>query len=319
MANSNRGSEVGKLFESWMDTANKFWQDVENSRSDDLKWGGVNLDFGFKDGKADEDKYRKYRSWETSVKNFTTLMKILSVPENQQAMAESSTTFAEALGEAFGDSVENLLEFQGNIIQSFARASAHTQSYNFDDLDQSAFQSFRDLYINEWQKYLRIPKIGLPREVHEQFADLVDKSNIFHTYMAELFYLFSLPFEKSNYAIQQKINAMLEQGEMENDPTKLYNEWIKILEGNFMQLMKSQEYNNLLNGLIRSLVEYKAVKNDVMSIFLKEMQVPTNKEMDEVYKELYLTKKKVKELTRRLEKLEGKFASQPMVPRQKAK
>lgn len=311
MEYTNRESEVGRLFESWMDTANKFWKDVEKSRGENLKWGDINLDFGLNDNQADEDKYLKFRSWETSVKNFTTFMKILSVPENQQAMAESSTSFAEALGEAVTDSIENLLEFQGNLIQSFARASAHTQSYSFDDLDHSAFQSFRDLYTSEWQKYLHIPKIGLPRETHEQFAELVDKANIFHTYMAELFYLFSLPFEKSNYSIQQKINGMLERGEMDNDPTKLYNEWIKILEGNFMQLMKSQEYNSLLNSLIRSLVEYKAVKNEVTNLFLKEMQVPTNKEMDEVYRELYLTKKKVKDLSRRLEKLEEKLASAP--------
>ncbi|MDJ0622809.1 MAG: poly(R)-hydroxyalkanoic acid synthase subunit PhaE [Desulfocapsaceae bacterium] len=309
MTDANRGSEVAKLFESWMDTANKFWRDVENSREETLKWGDVNLDFGLKDGETDDDKYRTYRSWETSVKNFTTFLKILSAPENQQAMAESSTSFTEALNQAAGDSFENLLEFQGNLIQSFARASEYTNSYNFDNLDHSAFQSFRDLYTSEWQKYLHIPKIGLPREFHEQVSDLVDKSNIFYTYIAELFYLFSLPFEKSNYSIQQKINAMLEQGEVENDPTKLYNEWIKILEGNFMQLMKSQEYTNLLNGLIRSLADYKAVKNDVTNIFLEEYQIPTNKEMDEVYRELYVTKKKVKELTRRLEKLEEKLGS----------
>lgn len=309
MVDSNRGSEVAKLFESWMDTANKFWRDVESSREETHKWGDVNLDFGFNENQTDDDKYHTYRSWETSVKNFTSFLKILSAPENQKAMAESSTSFAEALGQATGDSFENLLEFQGNLIQSFARASAHTQSYNFDNLDHSAFQSFRDLYTSEWQKYLHIPKIGLSREQHEQLADLVDKSNIFYTYIAELFYLFSLPFEKSNHSIQRKINGMLEEGEVENDPSKLYNEWIKILEGNFMQLMKSQEYTNLLNGLIRSLVEYKAVKNDVMDIFLKKLQIPTSKEMDEVYKELYVTKKKVKELTRRLEKLEGKLGS----------
>ncbi len=309
MADSNRGSELAKLLESWMETANTFWKDVDNSREETLKWGDVNLDFGFRNSQTDDDRYRTYRSWETSVKNFTSFLKILSAPENQQAMAESSTSFAEALSQAAGDSFENLLEFQGNLIESFAKASKHTQSYNFDNLDHSAFQSFRDLYASEWQKYLHVPKIGLSREQHQQMADLVDKSNIFYTYIAELFYLFALPFEKSNHSIQQKVNAMLEQGKVENDPAKLYSEWIKILEGNFMQLMKSPEYTNLLNALIRSLTEYKAVKNDVNNIFLKELQVPTNKEMDEVYKELYLTRKKVKELTRRLEKLEEKFGS----------
>jgi polyhydroxyalkanoate synthase subunit PhaE len=306
MAETNYGSEITRLFESWMDTANKFWKDVESSRDETLKWGEVDLNFGFKEEPREEDKHRAYRSWETSVKNFTAFVKILSAPENQQAMAESSTAFTEACGEAAKESFENLLEFQTNLIQSFARASEHTQAYNPDDFDHSAFKSFRELYKNEWQKYLHIPKIGLPRELHEQLTDLIDKSNIFYSYLGELLALFGRPFEKSNQAMQQKINAMLEDGEVENDPTKIYNEWIKVLEGNFMQLLQSQEYTGLLNEIIRSLTAYKAVKNDVTNVFLKEFQIPTNNDMDEVYKDLYLTKKKLKELTSRLEKLEKK-------------
>jgi hypothetical protein len=305
MAGIDHGSEITKLFESWMDTANKFWKDVESSRGETPTWGGVDLNFGSKEEAKGEDKHRTYRSWETSVKNFAAFLKIMSAPENQQAMAENSTAFAEAYGEAAKESFENLLEFQTNLIQSFARASEHTQSYNPDDFDHSAFKSFRELYKNEWQKYLHIPKIGLPRELHEQLADFVDKSNIFYSYVGELLYLFGRPFEKSNQAMQEKMNAMLEQGEVENDSTKIYNEWIKVLEGNFMQLLQSQEYTELLNEIIRSLTAYKTVKNDVTNVFLKEFQVPTNSDMDEVYKELYLTKKKLKELTIRLEKLEN--------------
>jgi hypothetical protein len=254
----------------------------------------------------DDDKHRAYRTWETSAKNFTAFLKIMSAPENQQAMAESSATFAEAFNHATRESFENLLEFQGKLIDSFARASEHTQSLNPVDFDHSAFQSFRELYKTEWQKYLHVPKIGLPRELHEQLSDFVDKSNIFYSYIGELLCLFARPFEQSNQALQRKIQAMLEGGEIENDPTKLYNEWIRILEGNFMQLLQSTEYTNLLNEIIRSLTAYKKVKNDITSVFLKELQVPTNKDMDGVYKDLYLMKKKVRELSSRLEKLEKK-------------
>lgn len=306
MAETDHGNEITKLFESWMDTANKFWKDVENSRGETLKWGGVDLNFESAEKSEDDEKHKTYRTWQTTVKNFAAFLKILSAPENQQSIAESSTAFAKAYSEAAKESFENLLEFQTNFIESCARASEHTQTYNPDDFDQSAFQSFRELYKNEWQKYLNIPKIGLPRELHEQLTDLVDKSNIFYSYIVELLYLFGRPFEKSNQAMQQKIHNMLENGEVENDPGKLYNEWIKILEGNFMQLLQSQEYTSLLNKIIRSLASYKAVKNDVTNVFLKEFQIPTNKDMDEVYKDLYLTKKKLKELTIRLEQLEKK-------------
>ena len=61
----------------------------------------------------------------------------------------------------------------------------------------------------------------------------------------------------------------------------------------------------MLNNLISSLSEYKEIKNDLTNICLKELQIPTNRDMDEVYKELYLMKKKVAVLTKRLEKLEN--------------
>ena len=305
MADTNsQGSEITKLFDSWLDTANKFWKDIEKSRDDGLKWGDINLNFSTAD-ETDSEKHRTYKAWETSINNFTSFLKIMAAPENQEAMAKSSTAFTEALGHAAGESFENLLEFQGNLIQSLARASEYTKSYNIEDLDHTVFESFRDLYKNEWQKYLHIPKIGLPREMHEQIADLVDKANIFHSYLGELFYLFSLPFEKTNFVTQQRIKSMLEKGEIDNEPAQFYNEWIKILEGNFMQLLKSEEYTGLLSSLIRSLAEYKEIKNDVTNMFLKELQIPTNRDMDEVYKELYVMKKKVAELSRKLEKLEG--------------
>ncbi len=305
MADTNfQGSEFTKLFDSWLDTANKFWKDIEKSRDDTLKWGDINLSFSAVDD-SDDEKHRAYKAWETSINNFSAFLKIMAAPENQEAMAKSSTSFVEALSQAAGESFENLLEFQGNLIQSLARASEYTKSYNIEDIDHTLFESFRELYKNEWQKYLHIPKIGLPRELHEQVTDMVDKANIFHSYLAELFYLFSLPFEQTNYITQQRIKAMLEKGEIENEPSQFYNEWIKILEGNFMQLLKSEEYTGLLSNLIRSLAEYKEIKNELTNICLKELQIPTNKDLDEVYKELYIMKKKVAELTKKLEKLES--------------
>ena len=288
-----QGSEITKLFDSWLNTANKFWKDIEKSGGESLKWGEVNFNFGgLDDEQATDDKHRTYKAWQTSVDNFTSFLKIMSTPENQEAMVKSSTAFTEAMSHAAEESFENLLEFQANLIQSLAKASEYTTSYNFEDIDQSAFESFRTFYKTELQKYLHIPKIGLPRELHEQLSDLVDKSNIFHSYLGELFYLFSLPFEKTNYVTQQRIKSMLDKGEIENDPAQFYKEWIKVLEGQFMQLLKSEEYTELLNNIIGSLAAYKEVKNDVTSIFLKELQIPTNKDMDDVYKDLYLMKKK---------------------------
>ena len=214
-------------------------------------------------------------------------------------------TFAEAMAHAAGDSLENFTEFQSQAVRNFAKINEHTKAYNFDDLDHDAFESFRKLYQSELQKYLQIPKIGLPREFHEHLSQLTDKSNIFSSYLLEFIYLFSLPFERTNRVMQKRIQHMLENGTFVEDSKQVYNDWIKSLEGNFMELLKSKEYTNVLDKTITSLAAYKSVKTNVVDVFLKEMQIPTSREMNDIYKELYQMKKKIKDLNLKIEKLQN--------------
>ena len=306
MTDSSQESKVmGNLVESWMEMAQTFWRDIGGIQEEGLNGSGVKFDFQGEGDGADENKYKTYRTWQASANNFTSFLKILSAPENQKAVSKSVISFADSMTEAAGESLENFTEFQSQMVKSFTKVGEHTKAYNFDDLDHGAFESFRELYRTELQKYFHIPKIGLPREFHEQVSELTDKSNIFSSYLLELLYLFSLPFEKTNRLMQKKINNLLEKGETAEDSKQIYNDWIKVLEGHFMELLKSREYTNVLNSTITSLADYKGVKNDVTDIFLKEMRIPTGRDMDELYKELYLMKKKVKELSRQVEKLQN--------------
>jgi class III poly(R)-hydroxyalkanoic acid synthase PhaE subunit len=299
-----QGNEFGRLVESWQEMAGTFWRDIAAKREQTFNGTGLKFDFQPAGDAEDDGKYKTYRTWETSVNNFTSLLKILTAPENQEAVSKGILTFSEAMAQAAGESLENFTEFQSQVVKSFAKVGEHTKAYNLDDFDHGAFESFRELYRSELQKYLYIPKIGLPREFHERVSQLVDKSNIFSSYLFELIYLFSLPFEKTNRVMQKKIKKMLDGGAVAEDSKQLYTDWIKVLEGHFMELLKSKEYTDVLNNTIISLAAYKDVKNEVSNVFLKEMGIPTGKDMDEVYKELYQLKKKIGELSRQVAKLQ---------------
>ncbi len=52
-----------------------------------------------------------------------------------------------------------------------------------------------------------------------------------------------------------------------------------------------------------SLAEYRKSKTEVLYLFLKELPIPTNKEMDDVYKELYMMKKQIKEISGQLDQM----------------
>jgi predicted nuclease with TOPRIM domain len=48
----------------------------------------------------------------------------------------------------------------------------------------------------------------------------------------------------------------------------------------------------------------KDVKNKLVGVYLKELQVPTNKDMDEVYRDIYQMKKKIKEQAKQIAELQ---------------
>ncbi len=300
-------NEFGRFVESWQEMAGTFWRDVAAKRVQTPQGAGLKFDLHAAKDEEDDDKYKTYRTWEASVNTCTALLKMMTAPENQEAVNKSLLIFSEALTQVAGESLENFTEFQSQVIKSLAKVGEHTNAYNFDDLDHGAFESFRELYRSELQKYFYIPKIGLPREFHERLSLLFDKSNIFSSYLLELLYLFFLPFEKTNRAMQKKIKKQLEAGEVAEDFKPMYSDWIKVLEGHFMELLKSTEYTEVLNNTITSLAAYKNVKNDVADVFFKEMGIPTGKEMDEVYKELYQLKKRIGELSRQVAKLQNEL------------
>lgn len=305
---TNQTQELSNLMESWIKTTTSFWKDMGAAQTASTVRPESGPSTGSTEEETDDDNFRTYETWETTVNNLIALTKLLSAPENQDTLSKSSSAFMDAAIQASSDSLENFAEFHTKLIEGFGKVAEHTKAYNLDDLDHSAFESFRDLYRTEIQKYLHVPKVGLPRQYQEQLTEFFDRSNIFFSHLFELMFLFILPFEKTNRKMQKQINKMLEQGEFIDDPKKAYKEWIKMLEANYMHLLNSREYTNVLNNTISSLADYKTIKNDIISFILKDLQVPTNKEMDEVYKDLYHTKKKVKSLNTEIGALHDEIA-----------
>jgi len=306
MESTQQSEEFNKLFTSWLEISKSFWP-MDSGQQDHTEKTAADVESPRQEDK--DEGSSNFRTWETTIENYNSFLRILSDPENQQELGNSFLTFSEMMAQSTVDTMEDFAAFQGQVINSLAKANEHTKTYSPGGITHGSFESFRDLYRTEFQKYLKMPKIGLPREFHERLSNLADSSTLFYSYLAELLYLFSQPFEKTNGVIQEKIHQMLENGEEElfKDPKKAYGEWIRILENHFMELFNSKEYTEVLNKTITSLAVFKNVRKEVMEVILKDLQIPTNKEMDEVYKDMYLMKKKVKQLSREVEALQSEL------------
>jgi class III poly(R)-hydroxyalkanoic acid synthase PhaE subunit len=199
---------------------------------------------------------------------------------------------------------DGCFELQRQMIERASKIGQQTKAYSFEDIDQEVFRSFREIYEKEFKKFFQIPQLGLTRFYQERSNRLMDKLNMFNTHLSEFVYLFYVPIEKATAVMQEKISLMAEKGELHDDIKVYYNNWVKILEGHYMTLLQSPEYTQALDNTIGSLVEYREAKDDLLSDVLQFFPIPTNKEMDALYKEFHVLKRKIRELSQKLEDIE---------------
>jgi hypothetical protein len=73
-----------------------------------------------------------------------------------------------------------------------------------------------------------------------------------------------------------------------------------------MDLFTSSEWRQSLCRVVEEAASFKMSKNEIMMDFMQSLPIPTNRDMDEVYKELYTLKKMVKDLLKKNKQQESK-------------
>jgi len=192
--------------------------------------------------------------------------------------------------------------FQQQILDKIERIGNRTDAYRFDQIDQEALRAWSEIYQKEIRQYFNVPQLGLSRFYQERMNQVLDKFNVFNTSLTEFLQLLSLPFEKSFQVMQEKIEELAKNGDLPEDSRAYYRMWVKILEGHFMTLFQSPEYNKVLGETMDALEDYLSARNRVLQDMLQSLPVPTRKEMEDLCKELYLLKKKVRRLEKANEK-----------------
>jgi hypothetical protein len=85
--------------------------------------------------------------------------------------------------------------------------------------------------------------------------------------------------------------------------------WVKILEGHYMSLFKSNEYTRVMADTLTAFEDFISARNRIFTDAMQSLPIPTNKDLDELYDELYHLKKRVKEMERANKELRKSTAS----------
>jgi hypothetical protein len=235
-------------------------------------------------------------SVDAAMKTWRILTSTLSQPGAMNSIFKGAGTMPEILIKMAQTSLTGFLEFQHKYVETLGRVGKSSEAYTFEDLDENAFRAWSDIYEKEFRQYFNIPQLGLTRFYQEKINQAQDKFNLFQAAMSEFLRLLYLPVTKSYVVVQEKLEEMAEKGDLPEDPKQYYQMWIKILEGHYMTLFQSSEYGKAQRNVLNTMSDFSVIKNDLMQDMLRTMPVATQKDLDDLYKEVYLLKKRIKVL-----------------------
>ena len=286
-------SAPGTLLEAWMKSATGFWDSMAKAWTGPLSASETPKPPGGAHGS------RARESMDSTLKMWQAISSIMNEPGAMDSLFQGINTLPEVLLSMGQTGWDRYFQLQQQWFERAGKIGERTEAYKFDNLDQDAFKAWTEIYEEEFRKFLNVPQLGLTRAYQEKMGRFTDRFNLFQGAMAQFMYLLYLPMEKSFKVMQEKLEALTREEGLPEDSQAYYRMWVKILEGHYMTLFKSSEYTQVLGKTINAMEDFMVAKHEMLQDFVQMLPVPTQKDMDGLYKELYLLKKRIKQLEKK--------------------
>ena len=207
---------------------------------------------------------------------------------------------------------QNLIKFfteaQNTLISSLNRWNQEETDLGFDNFRTNIATIWEDMYESDFQKFFKIPQLGIGRNYQEQANAAMNTANKAMIAFSKFIGLLYIPVERAGVVVMDEFKKMMNEGQIPEDPKTIYNLWIKALEGYFMEMLQSSEYINAMHSLINTISDHKESKGKLVNAMLQQLEIPTNSEMDELYQEVYTLKKRLKTVEKQLKSVKKDVA-----------
>jgi class III poly(R)-hydroxyalkanoic acid synthase PhaE subunit len=159
-------------------------------------------------------------------------------------------------------------------------------------------------------KILRAPTLGFFREFGERSNKTADAYVRFNAALAQYF----VPFYQTGLRAGEKVFQRLTefQGKEVTPQTlrEFYRIWWTINEDLHFQMFRSEEFTRLLGEVVRAGLLFKKQFDELSDEIIGLTNLPTKKEMDEVYRSMYELRKEIRQHTRAIQDLERRLAGE---------
>ena len=291
----NQAPNPQSLLDDWIKTTQAIWASLgPTAPSGDQPPSGAPKD---EDKKPD----RLQELWSSNLKVWQTLFSQGFSSEGAGSMIKGVHLMPELATKLMQISMQGVSQLQSQWTERLRHLHGDdSDPYKFKDLDKAFLDRWTSWYEKEVQQFFNIPQLGLTRLYQEDINQATDKFNQFQGALIEFLHMLYLPVEKSIKVMQDELTTMAQQEPLPEDSKFYYNKWVRTLEGHYMTLFQSAEYMQCLAKTIDSLNNYVSARQSVLEDALKVLPVPTNTDLDELSKEIYELKRRVRTLEKRL-------------------
>ena len=235
-----------------------------------------------------------------ALKNYKAFTGALATPESMAALLKSGGAMPDVLMKLTQSSLGSFLEMQTKMVERLGQLGSKAEAYTFSDIDENIFRAWTETYEKEFRQFFQVPQLGLMRTYQEKANLVADKYNLLQSTFAEFMSLLGLPFKRTLQVMQDKLGEMAEGDGLPDDSKVYYNLWIKVLEGHYMSLFQTPEYAETLARTINTLADFSAARNAMLEDVLNNLPVAKRSEMDDMARELYELKRRVRSLEKEL-------------------
>jgi class III poly(R)-hydroxyalkanoic acid synthase PhaE subunit len=288
-------STITDIVTVWIKNTNAMWETMAKAYPKDNNETDTNT--GNDPPNRLKDKFAaNFRLWKATAKT-------MEEPETVEAFFKGLQTIPDTSTRLLHNSIESVTKLQDRWLKHIEKNRNSAGAYHFDDPDSEFLNQWTDLYKEEIQRFLNIPQLGLTKFYQEKLNQTVDKTNLFQTAIVEFLRLLFIPLEKSITTLQEKLSDLVSEGKLPDDNRDYYRLWIQILEGHYMSLFKSSDYTHAMSKTLETMNQFIYSRSQVLEDTLQTLPIPTNKDMDALYRDLYQLKRRVVSLEKQIQLL----------------
>lgn len=230
--------------------------------------------------------------------------------------------YKEIIDQVFGLSPELVTEFYAEAYKVFEAWSISTREFvepwaegmenNIKTMPQfmqghpdslmNIFHHAYESYDKSFGKFLHIHAVGKDREKIELILRGFDDLTV---YMTRYVKYQQMMYVTGLKAVEKLIETLALK--IKQDEIKSFNEfcdlWMDVSEKKYLELGRTEEYSKVQGELLNAALQVRQHYFKLMELYLYDVPVALRSEMDDLYKNLYEMKKKVKALERRIGEL----------------